>query len=360
MAGWITGADGEGCSNWVVDGCESNGPIYIFGAHNTVKNCLVYGTSNNGPVGGDLGNGVKSLYPASHHNTITANNIHDFTTRGVWMMQYPHDDIVSNNTIYNAVCGIDFDGAGSLAWNETAVGNLIYDCTNRGIELEACFNSSVIGNEIKHCGSIGLMIINYATGYSGGPNGNDYTENFYVTTNILVQNNLIHHGTGSGFTNTKCSSVKLYGNTIADNALYGVVINGVLATNCEFVNNLMLNNGTSNPNNAEIAVGQATFVGTFAVEHHNLVWHPGNQSKAYGLIPSPFTQLNLAGYQAASGNGASNIQADPIVVDAALNNYHLQTTSPCKNAGDPTIGGTVDKDNVIRGAQVDFGCYEYI
>lgn len=360
FTGWVSGADGEGRSHCLLDGLATTGPINVLGHHNTIRYCTIDGTSNNGKTGSSLGNGIYATYPASHHNLIDHNIIHNFTMRCVWLMMLQHDNIVSYNTLYAATRGIDFDGAVSVCWNETAIGNLIYDCTTYGINFEAVFYGIAIGNEIKHCGSQGIMVMTYATNYTDGPNGNDYTENEYVVTNTLLENNLIHHGTGEGIEFYRANGVKIYGNTIAYNATQGIKTPEQTSATNEMVNNLMLNNGTSNSSKSEVLVAVISFAGVWAVDHHNLVWHPGDQNKAYGMGVSPWTMTNLAGYQTASGVGTNSIQADPVVVDPTNNDFHLQTTSPCKNTGDPTVGSTIDKDGVIRGAQVDIGCYEFV
>ncbi len=51
-------------------------------------------------------------------------------------------------------------------------------------------------------------------------------------------------------------------------------------------------------------------------------------------------------------------QADA-VINRVYSDLHIQSTSPCIGAGDNTLGVTIDKDGVSRGAAVDIGAYEY-
>lgn len=75
------------------------------------------------------------------------------------------------------------------------------------------------------------------------------------------------------------------------------------------------------------------------------------------LYPNPF--FPVAYNPVGSDN---NIDTDPLFVDATLGDYHLDTGSPCIDAGDSSVieVGWVDLDNNPRtdGADVDMGCYE--
>jgi hypothetical protein len=63
-----------------------------------------------------------------------------------------------------------------------------------------------------------------------------------------------------------------------------------------------------------------------------------------------------------STNGIDNITNDPTFVNAAAGDYHLQSNSPCINAGNNAyVSGTNDLDGNprIKGGTVDAGAYEY-
>jgi len=60
-------------------------------------------------------------------------------------------------------------------------------------------------------------------------------------------------------------------------------------------------------------------------------------------------------------SGLGNIDADPQFVNAGINDYHLQASSPCRNAGDNAYVSTaIDLDGNPRliSAIVDMGVYE--
>lgn len=69
--------------------------------------------------------------------------------------------------------------------------------------------------------------------------------------------------------------------------------------------------------------------------------------------------VTLPNWQVACGQDANSLDADPVFV-TNYTNLHLQITSPCIAAGDPTVGVLTDYDGVVRGAAVDIGAYEYV
>ena len=61
-------------------------------------------------------------------------------------------------------------------------------------------------------------------------------------------------------------------------------------------------------------------------------------------------------------NGKDNISADPMFVDPAADDFHLQPGSPAINAGDNSYAPPMDFDGVLRpqGLIVDMGAFEFI
>jgi hypothetical protein len=63
-------------------------------------------------------------------------------------------------------------------------------------------------------------------------------------------------------------------------------------------------------------------------------------------------------------DAGGNITNEPLFVNAAAGNYHVQLDSPCIDAGTnlPWMAGATDLDGNPRivDGRVDIGCYEYI
>jgi nitrous oxidase accessory protein NosD len=125
--------------------------------------------------------------------------------------------------------------------------------------------------------------------------------------------------------------------------------------------------------------GIMTFVGTQTVLVNNTVVgnRPGGCAAGGATITNCVfygntEQVDLACQQAnhclvgqGSYTGTGNISADPLFVNAAAGDYHLQAGSPCIGAGDNSVmlPGALDLDGNVRiwptGGTVDMGCYEY-
>lgn len=137
------------------------------------------------------------------------------------------------------------------------------------------------------------------------------------TALMTINNNLITGNSGNG---VECSSstgpLQIINNTIDQNQGTGISCNG---SNQNLIkNNILTNNGT--------AIAPAT---TGTKEFNDFF---GNTST--GITP-----------------GSNDKTTDPVFVDPANNDYHLQATTCCDNAGDPAI---ID---VIDGTPSDMGAY---
>jgi parallel beta-helix repeat protein len=110
--------------------------------------------------------------------------------------------------------------------------------------------------------------------------------------------------------------------------------------------------------------GGITWEGDYqgGVIQFNNVWNntPGN----YGFADPTTGEFTYDGRADQAGIDG-NISQNPLFIDIQAHDYHLQTGSPCVNAGDPGIvpaPGETDFDGELRiyAARIDIGAYEYV
>ncbi|MFH1898341.1 MAG: right-handed parallel beta-helix repeat-containing protein [Candidatus Desantisbacteria bacterium] len=172
---------------------------------------------------------------------------------------------------------------------------------------------------------------------------NDITENkngIFCTgsSTPTIANNIIAKNKDDGIYSTS-SSPKIINNTITGNKNNGIAC---YPTPLTVTNNIITNNGTSS---SQEGYGIHYSNGTLTVDY-NCVWGNGTT-----------TTNNY--YKCTVGTGS--ISSDPLFVGNG--DYHLQSDSPCKDAGTNSAIPTwltTDKDGRQRmNGIVDIGAYEY-
>lgn len=78
------------------------------------------------------------------------------------------------------------------------------------------------------------------------------------------------------------------------------------------------------------------------------------------LLNYHFANCAIKTDQNVSGPEYTNclINQDPVFTDVSLQNYHIGSNSPCKDAGNTASGINTDLDNNSRDGNPDIGCYE--
>jgi parallel beta helix pectate lyase-like protein len=203
-----------------------------------------------------------------------------------------------------------------------------------------------------------------------------------ATCTLTVERSTIANNPGGGIQTTG-STVAVERSTIAGNPGGGVSLSGGSTT---ILNNMIVANGSATSVFAGISIGQIS-AGTPVLAFNTITANSGASGIVTGLacnqvtIPLVFSnnivygnQVSGSGTQVGGNNcsytysdigpqtvaGTGNINIDPIFVDAANGNYHLQAGSPAKNAADPGVTIAVDIDGDLRpqGGRSDMGADE--
>ena len=219
----------------------------------------------------------------------------------------------------------------------------------------------------------GFTLQNGMVAANGGGVAGD-TTNALVINCIITQNNAQY---GGGIFQCTASRCIISTNSAYYNGYYGTGggANGSILNDCRLDGNFgyeyggaavnsTLNNCTVTGNNSRIYGNtfDSCIVNNCIVyfNYGVYVYYNGIQ-----LIPVEYTDngggnCNYCCITPDPG-GTGNITDDPLFVDAANGDFHLQTNSPCINAGNNDLTPTAtDLDGVIRiqGGAVDIGAYE--
>ncbi len=343
-------------SHWELTENKIYGAVYIWGNNNILRNNEVDGSRH---VGNE--NGIMDDGPSSHNNQYIKNKVHDFNSRGIWSQWFTHDNLIENNLIYNiqgdpGIC-IDLDGASSVEYRHRITGNIVYNCSQTGIELENSYDTLVEKNLVYNTGLEGIQVISYL-GCKAGGERNQYGdidgECRGDELNSVLSQNIIHHaGRVGGIVSYESAGVKVY-----QNLVYG----------CESVA-LYLNSGLEHSHNWDVrgnifSQNDRTEIsvinpGSLINEEFNLIDHM-DPDRVYEIRDSINQFYSLAAWQQLYKAGFSNISGNPFFVNSQMGDFHLLQNSPAIDHGFDS-GTPLDFDNKPRivGDRMDIGPFEY-
>ena len=227
----------------------------------------------------------------------------------------------SNSALHGG--GLFLDGGGVQA-------------TFEGNDNIVAYNEAQAGGGVYMYGDVdleGLLILeNYASIHGGGifvGSGSTYVGGT-IANNYLVGNTAAQHGP-SVFTFD--TSMRIANNTIVGTfygSLAGIDINDAGTGTLQVINNIVVNHtiGIRAENNSLVTLS------------HNDVWN--NTTNYFNIAP-----------------GSSDISVDPEFVNPGNDNYHLDSDSPCIDAGAYVEGLYFDYDGDRRtGRLLDIGADE--
>jgi len=199
-------------------------------------------------------------------------------------------------------------------------------------------------------------------------------ENCLISSNVFLQN--ISHGLGGGLFFSYSAGVPpaltLQANLIAYNTTTnsgqsggGIFLSA--GTSLKMVNNTIFGNSSSGQ-------GGGMYIADYSsvnAIYNNIFWNntvtvPGNGGDIYesGSSTSYFCNNDINDLYGVWTVALNNVNVDPQFFNPLTGDLHLQSTSPCRNAGSnsvPSLPATdLDGNSITNGSGgVDLGCYVF-
>lgn len=360
----------------------------------------VQGAGSHIQITGNKIHDIKSTVSLSGNNA-TGRDAHGIAVYGNKAPESLHDITINNNELYNLVLG----SSESLAINGnvekfTVSHNLLHDNDNIGIDVIGYEGTAPdVKYDVARKGLIkGNTIYNISSNrnpFYGKkiPNNSNAAGAIYVDggkDTVIEQNKVYNNDIGieiaSEHKGKATDNITVRTNMIYSNRLTGIAMGGYdtergSTTNSHIMNNTLYKNDTLNRGNGQLYVQYDTrnnviqnnimVAGASNVLIYNEYTKNSGNIIDYNLYDAPdgsaeatwiWKNKEYTGfpdYRKRSGNDAHSLFANPVFVNPAKQNFHLQQSSPAIDQGvaDLSLINTLDIDGEIRkkGAKLNMG-----
>ena len=338
----ITITSQNGAATTIID-CGGSSSVYHRGfyLHNYETNAVISGLTiqngyegSTGGYGGGRGGGIYNF--------------------GAGLIV---QDCVLKNNMAVGSGGI---GGGIYSGTQNSSGFTVMNCTFTGNTANAGAGGGIYESPSSGVFTVtGCTFTGNTAGSGGGINNRNFGSSTFTVTNCTLTGNTASSGSGGGLYNSNGSS------------------STTSLTNCVFTGNAAGSGGGINNSNFGF--------GTFTVTNCTLTGNTANVGSGGGLYnangynssgaTSTLTNDILygdAGGEVNAGSpgtfshcdiqggylGAGNISADPVFVNTAGGDFHLQPASPCVGAGTSAGAPATDRDGSPRPNPPSIGAYE--
>jgi hypothetical protein len=323
----------------------------------------VYGTDAKTPISELVidGNEVHHLQTGSSESLVVNGNVTNF--------RITHNTVHDNNNIGIDVIGFERtapDPAVDQARDGVVSGNLVYNITSRG---NPAYGDDVNSDGIYVDGGTRILIeqnVMHDVDF-GIELASEHKDR--ATSYITARNNLIYHCHTAGVSiggyapergHTEHSTV--VNNTLYDNDTSNT-LSGEFQMQWNMSDDIFANNIVYAGPRCLIAVNKSQVDKNqppVAIDHN--LYYCASGAKASAWESTSGISTGFDNYVQSTGNDRHSRFLDPHFVDAAANNFHLQSDSPAIDAGatDGLPVGELDLEGSprIKSGHIDIGCYQ--
>ena len=328
--------------NTIIDGNQAGSVVTFSGTED--ETCVLSGfTIRNGK--GDRGGGVTGGSTNNATRATIKNNVIAGNSAYYGGGLGHCNGIIRNNTITGNEAQ---SGGGGLFYCQGVMQNNIITGNSAGWKMSGV----AYGGGLAYCSGVirdNIISANVADtltpGVIGGDGGGLFACTGRILSNTVVTNSAGRFGGGlSGCRGTMLNNLVESNSAVSGGGL--------------FVCDGLMQNCTIAGNSAQCGGGLVDFYG---IMRNSIIW--GNRAEQGSQTWSSAGDMYFSCVQDLSGSGRGNIADDPLFVDEASGDYHLQTSSPCVDGGLSYhwfIWPQTDLDGNCRfaGERVDMGCYE--
>lgn len=278
------------------------------------------------------------------------------------------------------------DSSNQANCNDNATENIVIannhiDGDHVTIEVVGASGMNASNNHIANIALTGNVLSGGGIQFSVATNSNTHTNRI---SGVLIEQNRISSclangiyliaGSG-GAQNNRLENVILRSNFINDCSDAGILLHGDTSyspnnaiSNVTITNQTLVNNGNSWAGGLNINSKDASNTITGVTLTNSILWGNEGGDAIRGALAPELVSNTLLNDVRFNGTN-DNFYQDPLFVDTAAGDYHLQATSPCVDSGLSTAlsMGVMDLDRHIRiwdgdgdaVADVDRGAWEY-